>query len=95
MMPITCYLCGKDAESRGVKGGKVILCSNCKYYWLSSNALLYYFERKDGSELLDQTDKDKLINYIKKYYDPKEGEAVRIYSDTIVMLTGKKSVSSQ
>jgi len=93
MMPITCYLCGDNAEYKDVNGGKAILCPNCLYYWLSSIVLHLYFEKQNGSELLDQADKDRLKNYIRENYDREKCTVIPIDIKTLLKVTGKKSES--
>jgi hypothetical protein len=91
MKPTTCYLCGDNAEYKDVTGGIAIRCPNCLYYWLSSMVLHLYFEKHNGSELLDQANKDRLKNYIRENYDREKFTGVPINIKTFLKVTGIKS----
>ena len=92
MYPITCYLCGGEAKYKDLPDGQAIDCPACLFYSLTSRVILFHFEKESGSGYLEQSDKDQLIEYIKKKYDSQKRTYVPIDSEIIIEVTGAKSI---
>lgn len=93
---IRCYLCGSEVlqeeeydTSRNVR----VNCSKCMKYELTDMAIKFYFKRDNGKELLNQEDKEKLSEYVRRHYNPEKVIPVRIDTRMIEVLTGKKSIN--
>lgn len=93
---IKCYLCESEANqeegydtSRNVR----INCPKCTKYELTDMAIKFYFKRDNGKELLNQEDKEKLSEYVRRHYNPEKVIPVRIDIKMIEVLTGKKSIN--
>ncbi len=85
---IECYLCGSEATllEPDTSRDKIVECGSCaNRYRLTSFALTFFFEREDGKEILNDSDKEKLSRYV---YE----NVVLIDPDVIKKVTGKESV---
>lgn len=85
---IECYLCGGEATllKPDTSRDKIVECGSCaNRYRLTSFALKFFFEREDGKEILNDSDKEKLSWYVYSHF-------VRITPDVIKKVTGKESV---
>lgn len=92
---IKCYLCGNEAnqiEHYNMSPNVRVSCQKCMEYELTEEAIRFYLRRPNGKELLNQKDKRKLSEYIRKHYDLAKRSAVLIDTKIIEAVTGKMSV---
>ena len=92
MESIICYFC-TDAveEKRPIGRAVVVTCPTCGRYLLDDSALRFILEREDDNEILDAEDKKKLSDYVKNKFDSKTDQPVKIDTDVIFEVTGKRS----
>jgi len=100
---VSCYLlCGsqaqrvdhyKSAEGPSIADNILVYCPGCGEYVITDRAQLFMFFPKDGKEILDEADKKKLSDYVRK--NGSRGKPVVLSMDVIKMVTGKESVNSR
>lgn len=93
---IKCYFCGNEViQEEGYDTSRKVRvnCSpKCRKYELTGGAIKFYFKRDNGKELLNQGDKEKLSEYVRKHYDSAKELPVFMNIRIIEAVTGKKSI---
>lgn len=100
---VACYLlCGKQARqldgykliegSAGASMNILVDCPECGEYVITDRAQQFYFSPKGGKVVLDETDKKKLSDYVKKHHRRSE-HPVLLCAEVVMMVTGKESVN--
>lgn len=98
---VTCYLlCGSQAqqvdnykldEGPGVADNILLECPECGEYVITDRAQLFMFFQKGGKAILEDTDKKKLSDYVRK--NGSRGKPVVLSMAVIKLVTGKESVN--
>lgn len=89
---INCYLCGKKAiqeKNYDSTGNLRVECRDCVYYELTIKAVTHYFNETTAEEILSQEDKPKLINHIRRNYNPYTQKPIQLNIDIVKTVTGK------